>query len=114
MKEQVEVIEQTEEQDLADARSIRAKMKRLMENEDFRFLCANMQAKLDATVLSVFISPQGVDTELVNLYTRGKVAGFNEAMNYAQLLLNGAEGTIDMHAPREKAEEEKEEEEVNG
>lgn len=103
---QEEIGEQTWEEELASSRSMIEKLKRLLDNTDFKFLNAHQQAKLDSMVLPIFGAPQGVDSELLNLYRRGQVAGFQEALNYLQLLLQGAQGTVDRLAPMEVTKEE--------
>lgn len=100
-----EISQETWEEELANSRSMIEKLNRLLGNEDFKFLNAHQQTKLDSLVMPIFTPPQGVDSELVNLYRRGHIAGFQEAMNYLQLLLQGAKGAVERLAPREPKKE---------
>jgi hypothetical protein len=80
---------------LAEARSIVQKMKRLGENSDFKYLYAQMQANLDSNVASLLTPPDGLDRVVTNIYKQGDVAGFLRAMNFFSSLLEGARSTIE-------------------
>lgn len=101
MKKQEEIVEQDVEEELASARSLREKLLRLFEDMDYITLMAHMQAHLDIIAASCFIPPSGLDSVVNGIYNQGKVAGYHDAMNYAKLLLQGAEGTIAQLEPLE-------------
>lgn len=75
--------------DLNETRLVVAKLNRLMEDDDFRFLYTQMQSKLDNLVRSCFAEPSGLDGMIKNSYVQGKAAGFKEAMDFPSLLLEG-------------------------
>lgn len=95
MKQQEEITERTEREQLNDARSLREKINRLFENHDYLTVMAHMQAKLDDKTALSFAVPTGLDSVVINIHKQGEVAGFYEAMNFAKALLQGAEGTIE-------------------
>ena len=86
--------EPSDVEDLALARSTIAKMNRLFEDEDFKFLHTMMQENLDNKVRGMLSPPNGLDGVVVMLHAQGKIAGFSEAMSFAALLKNGAESTV--------------------
>lgn len=94
MKQQEEISERTEREQLNDARSLKEKISRLFENMDYITVMAHMQAKLDDKTASTFAVPTGLDDVVKGIHMRGEVAGFYEAMNFAKALLEGANGTI--------------------
>lgn len=91
--------------ELTLARSIHTKMERLMENEDFKYLHTVMQEKLDVMVVPVFAAPSGVDGELANIFRRGEVAGFKDAMSFAVTLKQGMKETIAKYDYLDKEED---------
>lgn len=91
-----ETRELSQREQLNAARSLLEKMKRLIEDQDYLALCAHMQAKLDTKVQLVFFRPTNSDSELLNLYTRGEIAGWRDAMDFAKLLISGAESDVQM------------------
>lgn len=95
MKQQEEIREQTEREQLNEARSLKEKIKRLFENMDFITVMALMQAKLDDKTALSFAVPTGLDSVVIGIHHKGEVAGFYEAMNFPKALLQGAEGTIE-------------------
>lgn len=99
MEQPKEQEELTQQQELNEAKSLVEKMKRLLDNNDYKVLMAHLQANLDSKTLACFGPPNGLDGVLDNVYKRGQVAGQYDAMNFAKLLLEGAEGTIDKLEP---------------
>ena len=81
-------------EELAQARSTCEKMKRLFEDGDFKFLHTMMQENLDSKVRSLLSPPMGMDGVVNTIFAQGKIAGFQEAMNFAMILNAGAEGTV--------------------
>lgn len=94
MKQQEEIKEQTEREQLNEARSLREKILRLFENMDYITVMAHMQARLDDKTANSFAVPTGLDSVVIGIHKQGEVAGFYEAMNFPKALLHGAEGTI--------------------
>jgi len=89
-----EVKETTHESELEEARSVFARIMRLHEDSDFRFLATMQQANLDEKVRTHFSSPSGLDDVIANIYNSGRIAGFQEAMFFSYGLINGAQATI--------------------
>lgn len=82
------------QQELATARSLIQKMKRLQDNHDYKVLVEFLTKQIDMRMHSAFIRPNGLDMVVGNLYDRGEIAGLKIAANFAQILIDGAQGTV--------------------
>jgi len=90
---------QDHEKGFAEAIAMKAKVKRLQENSDFRWLTAVMQKNLDQRVNDCFQQTKNFDQMIANNSAMAEIRGFQAAMLFAQSLLNGAEQAIAMHEP---------------
>jgi len=89
--------EERDDKDYNEAIAIRAKVNRLRENDDFKWLTAVMQSNLDARVLAVFTEIKGIDGAITNLARAAEIRGFQAALLFPQSLFNGAEGLINSY-----------------
>lgn len=79
---------------LNEARSAIEKMKRLLSNNDYRYVQAVIQNQIDARMHRILVRPEGVDDVQRKVYDSGELAGLKIASNFAQILLEGAQGTV--------------------
>ena len=107
--EEMDLFEQAskdERQAVEDAYTIRSRVTRLFEDQDFKWLTATMQASLDSRVGNTILTGISSFNDLVKKASeQAEIRGFQAAMLFAQSLLNGAQGTIDKHEAQKNRNE---------
>ncbi len=107
--EELDLFEQAskdERKSIEDAYTIRTRITRLFEDQDFKWLTATMQASLDSRVGNTILTGlTSLDDLVKKASEQAEIRGFQAAMLFAQSLLNGAKGTIDKHEAQKNRNE---------
>lgn len=82
---------------LNEARSVIEKMRRLLNNGDYRYVQVIVQNQINARMHRMLVRPEGVDDVQRKVYDAGELAGLKIAANFAQILLEGAQGTVEQY-----------------
>jgi hypothetical protein len=88
--------------------AIRGRVTRLMENEDFKWLVAQMQVNLDHSVMASFRAIRSIDEMIASANMSGEIRGYSQAMQFANTLLSVANDSIKRYEPRVVKREEEE------
>ena len=94
-----EVKDGSNEKQLSEAISQKRQMTELLEDKNFKTYVAILQAQIDGRIHQMLVMPEGMDDAVKRIYAAGEIAGFKVALNLPQLMIDGAQGTIDILKP---------------
>jgi hypothetical protein len=107
VQEQLHLDFKDPEEQYSEAIAVRAKVTRLRENDDFKWLVAVMQNNLDGRVQAVFgETKDGLDGAMRKLEKLAEIRGFSQAMQFANSLYDGAQVSIEKFGPLVEKESE--------
>lgn len=84
------------EKQYAEAVSQKQLMSGLVEHSAFKFFVKAVEAQIDKRLHLLLVPPSGADDVVQKTYSAGEIAGMKVAINLPQIMIETAQGTIDM------------------
>lgn len=89
------------EKQYSDAVSLKRSMNNLLENEDFKTMTKILNSQIEQRIHEMLVMPDGMDGMVKRTYSSGEIAGMKIALNLPQILIEGAQSTIDITKTKE-------------
>src|SRR5882672_2583806 len=84
------------EKQFSEAVSQKRQMLELIEHDSFKVLVKLLDAQIEMRIHTMLVMPNGMDDAVRRIYASGEIAGLKIALNFPQLVIEGAQGTIDL------------------
>lgn len=91
----LEANDETRAKQLEDAVQLKRSMKELLENKAFKVMQEKLDEQVELRIRSMLVMPEGADDVVKRTYSCGEIAGMKIARDFAQIQLDGAQGTIE-------------------
>lgn len=109
MSDKQPTIEEFVHDDIKEAYKNKEMMQDLLAFPAFIYVCELLQKQIDARIHEILGMPSSRDDEVKRTYSSGEIAGIKIALNFPKLLLEGAQGSIELEKRMKEFNNEQEE-----